>query len=394
MTVSLLITDKKELLDLKAALDVSSIVARTDLKGTITYVNDKFCHISQYSREELIGQNHSLLNSGFHPKSLWTEMYRTLAKGKPWHHDVCNRAKDGSLYWVDTTVIGFLDSNNKLAHYIAIRTDITQKKQFEESLELQKIELEQAKNSAEESSKSKTEFLAKMSHELRTPMHSILSFSSIGEKKVGDDNMEKLSRYFKRINQSGERLLTLLNNLLDLSKLQAGKVEVKLEKELSFNMIVDDCVNELASFLNDKKLDIELKLASSLIITADKDLLHQVIVNLLSNAIKFSPEAGVITLTGFITKALNSHLPMLYFMVSDQGVGIPEKEFKSIFGQFTESSRTQTEAGGTGLGLAICKEIITTHGGEIWAENSREGGAAIHVSLPVSHLDNGGLDHE
>ncbi|NOQ93145.1 MAG: PAS domain-containing protein, partial [Methylophaga sp.] len=118
---------QKELLDLKLALDFTSIVAQTDLAGTITYVNDKFCEISQYSRDELIGQNHSLLNSGVHPKSIWTEMYRVASKGQPWSYEVCNCAKDGSLYWVDTTVIGFFDNNNKLDHYIAIRTDITRR---------------------------------------------------------------------------------------------------------------------------------------------------------------------------------------------------------------------------------------------------------------------------
>ena len=116
----------KALHDQKLALDASSIVAETDHKGTITSVNDKFCDISGYSREELIGANHRILNSGHHPKSLWVEMYKTVSQDKPWHGEVCNRAKDGSLYWVDTTVLGFRNEAGDINRYVAIRHDITQ----------------------------------------------------------------------------------------------------------------------------------------------------------------------------------------------------------------------------------------------------------------------------
>ena len=242
-----------------------------------------------------------------------------------------------------------------------------------------------AKQAADEANRSKTEFLANMSHELRTPMHAILSFASMGNEKVGQAPDEKLQRYFSRIEESGKRLLFMLNDLLDLSKLEAGKMSFLIDHGDLAN-IVDKVVSEFQALLKQNELQLRIEPATvSTKACFDADRMFQVVSNLVSNAVKFSPGNSVISVIYNDDTLLledGREVDALRLSVSDQGIGIPQHELESVFDKFVQSSETNTGAGGTGLGLAICKQIIEHHGGRIYAENNNDSGTSIHLVLP------------
>ena len=270
---------------------------------------------------------------------------------------------------------------------------------FEHMLQLQvsshkhEQELMVQTEKAELANRAKSEFLANMSHELRTPMHAILGFSSLGSNKVGSAANEKISGYFTRINESGQRLLYLLNDLLDLSKLEAGRMDFEFSEnnlQESINIIVD----ELTPLFLQRRLTVDIEPSSvSTHAIYDKDKIEQVIRNLLSNAIKYTPD-NMSVLIYFEETLLYSKedpseeaaIPAISVSIMDQGTGVPEGELETVFEKFVQSSKTETGAGGTGLGLSISKEIIEGHGGSIRASNSNNGGGAIFTfSLPRKH---------
>ena len=385
----------KKLLDAqKMAMDEHSIIAITDTKGEIIYVNDKFCEISGYSRGELIGSNHRILNSQMQTKEYWKAMYRTVASGKVWHDEIRNKDKDGNYYWVDTTIVPILDANNKPYNYIAIRTDISQIKSMQNDLKKYSHDLEikveertrqlvKAKEVAESANEAKTRFLANMSHELRTPMHAIVSFTQLVKKRVDD---EKSSRFLENIESSAQRLTGLINALLDLSQIESGNMDVSFSR-CNLYTITQQCIEHINSLLQDKNLSIEITSDEDIEADFDEKLIAQVIINLLSNAIKYSPEGDSIHIKLISVDALEhaNFNGIVEFVVDDNGMGIPKDELDTVFDRFIQSSNSDTKAGGTGLGLPICREIINMHYGTIWLESpvhGREKGTSAHFIIP------------
>ena len=249
-----------------------------------------------------------------------------------------------------------------------------------------KEDAEAAKVIAEKANHAKSEFLANMSHELRTPMHAVISFSSLGLKRLDTASTEKLAGYFSNIQGSGKRLLVLLDDLLDLSKLEAGKMQLDM-KQNDLYQLVKRCTMEQESRIDEHRLTLDMVPPECVTVASFDDVrIGQVITNLLSNAIKFTLHDKTIRITISEESLVSENVPVpgLRFTMRDEGIGIPDDELEVVFDKFIQSSKTNTGAGGTGLGLAICKEIINCHGGRIWAENHPGGGAVFSFVLPVA----------
>ena len=298
-----------------------------------------------------------LLQTGFAGDKPPREMMRTLdIQG---YHDKSD-GPDHLRLWVDATLKAY-DQHQQLVETMAT--------------------LKQAQEAAEAANQAKSAFLANMSHELRTPLHGILSFADFGLKKVTSAPPEKLHTYFQQIKSSGSLLLTLLNDVLDLAKLEVGKMQFEW-RSADLNLLVGTVKEEFQARLVEHELTLccQVPEAPSRLVL-DTTRMQQVVRNLLSNAVKFSPRHSTITLR------IEPQPQSMLLSIRDQGTGIPEGELEAVFEKFVQSSLTQTGAGGTGLGLAICREIVTAHQGKIWADNwtdSTGSGAVFCVDIPLS----------
>jgi PAS domain S-box-containing protein len=358
----------KRLAEQKFALDQSAIVAQTDAKGTIEYVNDKFCEISGFTRQELIGQNHRIINSGYHPKEFFQQMWRTISKGEIWRGEVCNRAKTGKLYWVATTIVPFLDDKGKPNQYLAIRQDITSLKEAE-----QKIIEQQNQLVANSKLSAIGEMAATITHEINNPLGVVL-----GRCEMLKDLLSK--------DQLNPEMLVKLVDAIDINANRIEKI-VKSMKSLSHQGDADPFIptgiSEILQDLNDLfserfkgqglKLDIDKNIDVKIECRSHEIL--QVLVNLLNNAYD-----AIINLSEkwikVETKVKNDKLEI---SVTDSGKGIAPQHLEKLFMPFYSTKRVQY---GTGLGLSISRSLIQRHQGHL-EYDSKSSNTRFILTLPI-----------
>lgn len=363
-----LISARDKLMQQQKAVDTHAIVSLTDLQGTILYANEKFCQLSGYSGNELIGQNHRIIKSGRHPAEFYLQMWQTISEGNIWQGEVCNRAKNGHLYWVETSIIPFLGDDGLPYQYISIRTDITKLKQNEKSLQV-------AIKEADAASRAKSEFLASMSHELRTPLNAILGFSQLFGM---DKSLTQATRDNARlIERAGEHLLSLVNDLIDLARIEAGKVELSIEP-VNLKGLVEDSLYMVQAMADKRGIKIGLKQCdvAEVKVLADFSRLRQSLINLLSNAIKYNSPQGSVKISCEII------LERVRISVSDTGSGIATDKQARIFNAFDRLGAERGEIEGTGIGLVITKRIMEAMGGGVGFESTVGQGSTFWLEIP------------
>lgn len=370
-------TSFREIINLKAALDQHSIVAITDPQGRITYANDKFCAISQYSRDELIGQDHRIINSGLHPKELFRRMWTTIKSGRVWKGELRNRAKDGSFYWVDTTIVPFLDANGQPYQFVSIRTDITERKNAEEEVRRLNRELEervQTRTSELEATCKELEaFSYAVSHDLRAPLRHIAGYIGLLRKACGPSLPADAARHIETISGSAQEMSALIDDLLLFSRMSRSEMR---RQRVNLNRVVEEAIRSLSAEMEGR--NIRWKKTPLPDADGDPAMLRQVFVNLLSNAVKYSKprDPAEIEIGWHLVNETETT-----FYVRDNGVGFEMKYAHKLFGVF-QRLHSSSEFPGTGIGLANVRRIISRHGGRTWAEGAVGAGAAFYFSLP------------
>jgi PAS domain S-box-containing protein len=341
-----------QLADLKRALDHAAIVATTDVTGKITYVNDKFCEISGYSREELIGQDHRIINSGLHPKEFIRNLWVTIANGHVWHGELRNRAKDGHFYWVDTTIVPFLDDRGKPYQYIAIRADITARKAAEERL-------------AQQAALARLgQMAAVVAHEVKNPLAGIKGAVQVlmSRRPAGDPETTVMHDIVARI----DALDDLIQDLMMYARPRPPRLS-----PVNLRHLIDDALTMLRRDPAGSALRVTIDGDAGEVIV-DPDLIRATVMNLLLNAAQAMSGNGDVQIT---TAVRNGNWTI---EVRDSGPGIP----RDIRDQVLEPFFT-TKARGGGLGLPIAKRVAELHGGSLTLAFPANGGTLVRVEAPV-----------
>ncbi len=349
-------------------------VVITDRQGTIVWANPAFSQLTGYAQEEVLGENPRLLKSGQQSQEFYQEMWQTILAGQVWRGELVNRRKDGRLYTEEMAITPVRDESGEIGHFIAIKQDVTARKQAEAALR-------QAKEAAEAASRAKSTFLANMSHELRTPLNVIIGYSELLQDELGDLGHEEFLPDLTRIRDAGRHLLATVNDLLDLSKIEAGRMDLEPETFIVSSML-DSLASEVCPLIEQNQNILHVHVAEDLgTICADPAKVRKVLFNLLHNAAKFT-EHGQITLSA--SREKRGEEEWVVFQVRDTGIGMSPAQTRRLFEPFTQADPSATRRyEGTGMGLAISQRFCRMMGGEITVESEPGQGSTFTVRLPA-----------
>lgn len=358
----------RELFNVRHALDKAAIVAITDRAGLIIEANDKFCQISKYSREELLGKNHRIINSGYHPRDFFVEMWKTISVGEIWEGEIRNRAKDGSIYWVNTSIIPFLDDKGEPYQYVSIRYEITQRKEAEEKLRVYADRLES-------SNRELQDFASVAAHDLQEPLRKIQAFGDRLKTRYAENLSPDGKDILNRMLTSAHRMRRLIDDLLTFSRVAT---QAKPFVATDLNEILAGVLSDLEYRIEQVGANVEHEELP--VIEADAQQMTQLLLNLISNALKFHKRdlAPLVHLRAEVKK------DRCILSVKDNGIGFDEKYLEKIFTIFQRLHGRQ-EYEGTGVGLAVCRKIVERHGGSITARSKLGEGAEFIIDLPLKH---------
>ena len=357
--------------------DIPQLIGVANLDGHMTFLNRAWYKLTNRTPEESLGIRWL---EAIHPQDIpkiRAKWKRALKDNKPYQVEYRLRISDASYKTIDSVTIPVRDESGDVINWVDIGTDISERVQA-------RAALQEAKDAAEYASRAKSEFLANMSHELRTPLNAIIGFAEIlGDEILGSINDEQQD-LVSNIHTSGHHLLEMINKILDLSKIEAGQMDIQPENFSAIEALEE--VNTVIHALSNKKqISTTTKYTQNIRIEADKIKFKQILYNLLSNAIKFTPEGGSVT-TEFEQIPLESDISRdaLLVRVTDTGIGIAPEDHPKLFQSFTQLDASRSrEYEGTGLGLALTKRLVELHGGEIWVESEKEKGSTFLFTLPL-----------
>jgi PAS domain S-box-containing protein len=365
----------KELADIKFALDQSTIVAITDQRGIINFVNDEFCRISKYSRAELLGQDHRIINSAYHSEDFIRNMWTTIGSGKVWKGEIRNRAKDGSIYWVQTTIVPFLNSEGKPYQYVAIRHDITQRKLAEEQVLQQAAELQRAAQLS-----FVGELAAGLAHEIKNPLAGIQGAVDILIRRRDKNDPEREA--LEGMRHEVQRIDHTVRALLDRARLRLVAVRAS-----SLAEVVERAVNlaraqSTSAATPGRRVKIEFEPpAEPIIIPIDPAQIEDAVLNLIINAIQAADGDGEVRIRVVRSQSDDAEQfqEEAIVEVSDNGCGISEEDIARIFNPFFT-----TREAGTGLGLPAVRRIARAHRGRVEVSSEPGKGSTFSIHLPFA----------